>query len=186
VESAAKKFDENDLRPIKLFFQDEGRFGRIGTLRGCWAPGGMRPHLDCQIVRQYTHVFSAVCPEDGASFSLILPYADTEAMTLFLEAFSKEYADFRIIAVMDQAAWHKSKHLARFDNLQIVFQPPYSPELNPVEHLWEHVREKYFWNRSWNSLSELEDTLEMAFREVGQAKDIVRSLSSFDWICFNN
>lgn len=186
MDATAKKFGEGDRRPIKLFFQDEGRFGRMGHLVGCWAPGGMRPHLEHQIVRQYTHVFSAVCPEDGESFSLILPYADTEAMTIFLDAFSKTYSNYRTIVVMDQAAWHKSKKLGWYGNVQIVFQPPYSPELNPVEHLWEHIREKYFWNRSWNSIDELQDALVSALQEISEAKDTVRSFSAFDWICFNS
>lgn len=185
MEAAAKKFGENDRRPLKLFFQDEGRFGRIDTLVGCWAPHGVRPCLDQQIIRQYTHVFSAVCPQDGESFSLILPYADTQAMTIFLDELSKEYSQYRVVIVMDQAAWHKSKSLGVFENISIVFQPPYSPELNPVEHLWKHIREKYFWNRSWKSLNDLEDALQKALREVSQAKETVRSLSSFHWFCFN-
>lgn len=185
MDAAAKKFGDNDKRPLKLFFQDEGRFGRIDTLVGCWAPAGVRPCLDQQIIRQYTHVFSAVCPSDGESYSLILPYADTHAMNLFLSELSKEYSQYRVVVVMDGASWHKSKNLDTFDNISIVFQPPYSPELNPVEHLWEHIREKYFWNRSWKSLDDLEDALSIALNEVAQAKDIVRSFASFHWICFS-
>lgn len=185
MEAAAKKFGDNDKRPLKLFFQDEGRFGRIDNLVACWAPYSVRPCLAQQIIRQYTHVFTAVCPHDGESFSLILPYADTQAMTIFLDELSKEYSRNRIVIVMDQAAWHKSKRLGVFENISIVFQPPYSPELNPVEHFWEHIREKYFWNRSWKSLSDLEDALQKALREVSQAKETVRSLSSFHWFCFN-
>lgn len=185
MDAATKKFKEDDKRPLKLFFQDEGRFGRIDTLVGCWAPSGVRPCLEQQIIRQYTHVFSAVCPWDGESFSLILPYADTKAMTIFLSELSKEYSQYRIVVVMDGAAWHKSKNLGVFENISIVFQPPYSPELNPVEHLWEHIREKYFWNRSWKSLGDLEEALSKALVEVSHAKDIVRSFSSFHWLCFN-
>lgn len=185
MDAASKKFGRNDKRPLKLFFQDEGRFGRIDTLVGCWAPSGVRPYLEQQIIRQYTHVFSAVCPRDGETFSLILPYADTEAMTIFLAELSKTYAHNRVVIVMDGAAWHKSKNLATFENIRIIFQPPYSPELNPVEHLWEHIREKYFWNRSWNSIKELEETLSIALAEVSAAKDVVRSFSAFHWLSFN-
>ena len=115
--AAAKRFGSDDTRPVKLFFQDEGRFGRMSNLASCWAPEGIRPHLEHQIVRQYTHVFSAVCPEDGESFSLTLPYADTEAMTIFLEAFSKEYSKYRVVIIMDQAAWHKLGNLCRHENI---------------------------------------------------------------------
>ena len=182
MDAASKMGKENDPRPVKLFFQDEARFGRIDTLVHCWAPRQIRPHLDQQIIRQYTHVFSAVCPQDGESFSLILPYADTEGMTIFLDAFSKTYSDYRVVVVMDGAPWHRTGKLRKFENIQIVFQPPYSPELNPVEHLWEHIREKYFWNRSWDSIEALEQALCNALREVSASKEKVRSLSAFNWL----
>ena len=82
--AAAKDFGEEDTRPIKLLFQDEGRFARISDPAHCWAPKGVRPIVPAHIVREYTHVFSAVCPHDGQSCSLILPYADTGAMKMFL------------------------------------------------------------------------------------------------------
>ncbi|NEO25178.1 transposase [Moorena bouillonii] len=48
---------------------------------------------------------------------------------------------------MDKAGWHRSKSLEIPENIRIIFQPAYSPELMPVEHLWEHIRENYFYNK---------------------------------------
>lgn len=74
---------------MKIFFQDEARLGRMADPAHCWAPKGLRPLVPTHIVREYTHVFSAVSPHDGQSFSLILPYANTDAMKIFLKECSE-------------------------------------------------------------------------------------------------
>ncbi len=69
--------------------EDEGRFGRVSIPRRAWAPPGVGPHAPHQLVREYTHVYAAVAPAEGKMTSLILPSADTEMMSLFLEHVSK-------------------------------------------------------------------------------------------------
>lgn len=165
-----------------MFFQDEARFGRICTPVKCWAPKRIRPILPKQIIRQYVYVYSAICPKDGENFSLILPECNTDSMKLFLEEFSNYYKDYRNIMIADQASWHRSEELKQFNNLELIFLPPYSPELNPVEHLWEYLREKYFHNRSWESIDKLEDRLEEALIETIKNKEIVKSFSNFKWL----
>ncbi len=166
---------------MKVFFQDEARFGRISNLFSCWAPEGVRPVVQAQIIRQYTHIFSAVCPHDGESFSLILPYADSESMEIFMEGLSEQYSQHRLILVMDQAAWHRTSNLKKFANIRIIYLPPYSPEVNPTEHLWEHIREKYLRNGFWLSMETLEDMLERALVLVEKSKQIVQGLVGFHW-----
>ncbi|MFC1736570.1 transposase [Candidatus Hydrogenedentota bacterium] len=74
-----------------MYFQDEARFGRMHDPVRCWAPEGSRPSVRVQRIREYTHVYSAVCLADGDSFSLILPYVNTEMMSLFLKEFSRPH-----------------------------------------------------------------------------------------------
>ena len=179
--TASQSFPPEDVRPLKVFFQDEARFGRISDLFSCWAPKGVRPVVQAQIIRQYTHVFSAVCPHDGESFSLILPYADSESMEIFMEGLSEQYSQHRLILVMDQAAWHRTSNLKKFANIRIIYLPPYSPEVNPTEHLWEHIREKYLRNGFWLSTETLEDMLERALVLVEKSKQIVQGLVGFHW-----
>ena len=179
--TASKTFSSEDDRPIKVFFEDEGRFGRMDRPYYCWAAPGVRPVVYSQIVREYTHAFSAICPHDGDCFSLVLPYADSEAMKIFLKELSKEYSAYRVILVMDKAAWHKSKSLGEFENIRVVFQPAYSPEVNPVEHLWEYLRENYFKNRPWRSMEALEEALCAALNDLLKIKSILQSLAGFHW-----
>ena len=141
----------------------------------------MRPVIQAQIIRQYTHIFSAVCPNDGESFSLILPYADSEAMEIFLAELSKQYSQYRLVLVMDQAAWHRTSNLKKFESVRIIYQPAHSPELNPVEHLWEHIREKFFRNAYWTSMELLESVLEEILIKVEKSKAIIQSLVGFHW-----
>ncbi len=127
--------------------QDEARFGRVNPPRRCWAPPGLRPHVAAQMVREYTYVYAAVAPQRGLMTALVLPRANTAMMNLFLEHVSETFADFFIVMQVDQAAWHRSKTLVVPDNIRLIYQPPYSPEVNPTEHVWEELREKYFPNR---------------------------------------
>jgi len=182
VEEAVKTFDPADKRPVKILFEDEGVFGRINELKYCWAPHGIRPTIKFQIVRQFDYVFATVCPGSGETFSLILPEADSQMMNLFLVELSKHYSDFKIIIVCDQAAWHKSKLLNVPDNIRFVYLPAASPELNPVEHLWDHVRENFIGNQIFDSLGALEEVLEGAFKYIYHNPDSIKSLVSFSWI----
>ena len=72
--------------------------------RYCWAPDGVRPGIPQQRIREYTYAYSAICPEDGDNFSFVLPYADTERMKLFLEAFHNHLNDQHVLLIMDQAS----------------------------------------------------------------------------------
>jgi len=131
--------------------QDEARFGRICEPRRCWAPAGIRPHTPKQAIRQAVYAFAAIAPQLGKLVALVLPSADTDMMNLFLQQVAQEVADSFILMQVDQAGWHRSRELQIPENIRLIFQPPYSPELTPVEHLWDELREKFFLNRVFSS-----------------------------------
>jgi hypothetical protein len=133
-------------------YQDEGRFGRISTPRRCWAPRGMRPEVPAQIVREYTYAFVALSPHDGVMDFLILPLVSEEAMSLFLREVSERHPDEFILMVLDGVGWHKAKALKVPENMALIFLPPYIPQLNPVEHIWDSIRESHFGNEVFNSI----------------------------------
>jgi transposase len=181
VQDVAKTFDPQDTRPLKLVFEDEGRFGRISMSKKCWAPMGIRPIVPSQLVRQFLYVFTVVCPITGSNFSLILPDTDTAVMNVFLSEVSNYYKDYRVIIVADQASWHKSQGLQKFNNIRFIYLPSGSPELNPAEHIWDHVREKHFTNRIFDSIDELQAQLIEAFKEMHYNPASIQSLVSFHW-----
>ena len=167
---------------LRLMAQDEGRFGRISTPQRCWAPRGMRPEVPSQIVREYTYAFVAVSPHDGTLDSLILPQVNEQAMSIFLQEVSNRHRDEFILMVMDGAGWHKAKALKVPDNMALIFLPPYSPQLNPVEHIWESIRENWFGNEVFNSIDAVEDQLEKALVALEGGQASVKSLTGFPWI----
>jgi len=141
-------------------FQDEARFGRITDPRRCWAPFPMRPLCKAMLTREYLYAYAAVSVADGKLDTLILPTANTACMQIFLNEVASRYPEERIVMVADGAGWHRSHELVPPANLRLLKLPPYSPELNPVEHLWDDLREKSFHNRVFNSIGALELHLE--------------------------
>jgi len=98
------------------------------------------------------YVYSAVCPATGEDVSLFLPWVNTDMMNIFLENLKVSLADRSCILVLDQAGWHISKDLQVPPNIKLVFLPPYSPELNPVERLWQWLKRHSLRNRYYRNL----------------------------------
>ena len=107
IQAALATRDPNDQRPVLKMAEDEGRFGRVSIPRRAWAQPGVRPQAPRQVVREYTHVYTAVAPAEGKMTSLILPSADTEMMSVFLEHVSTTFAKYFLVMQVDQAVNHK-------------------------------------------------------------------------------
>ena len=163
-------------------FQDEARFGRISDTRYCWARRPLRPMVKAMLTHQYTYAYGAVSPVDGKFDSLVLPHVNTECMQLFITEIARRYTEENIVMVVDGAGWHQSKSFVMPSNLKLHFLPPYSPELNPQEHIWDELREKYFHNQAFDSMEPLEERLLVGLRHLEQSPDIVQSISAWDWI----
>lgn len=168
-----------------VYFQDEGIFGRMSNPVGCWTPKGTRPKLPLQRMREYKYVYAAVCPKTGDLFSLILPESSSQCMQIFLNEFQAYRGEKNTIMIMDNAAWHTTNKIKSLPRLQLTFQPPYSPELNPVEQLWKHIRTNYTHNHFWKSLDQLEDELCNVLSTLSFNPDVIRSFSLFDWMVYN-
>ena len=162
--------------------QDEGRFGRITDIRSCWAPKGIRPKVSQQVVRTFVYVYAAVCMALGKMSALILPYANTAMMNLFLEEVSHDFKEYFVIMLVDGAGWHRSHGLRIPENIRLIQQPSYSPELNPVEHLWEELREKYLPNKAFKSLDAVEQALCNGLQELYGDPNRVRSMMNFPYL----
>lgn len=169
------------MQNVLIMFQDEARFGRINSPHKCWVKG-KRPTVYCQIVREYTYVYAAVCPFDGTMDSLILPVVNSSAMTVYLAEVSKRHKDKMILMFIDGAGWHKAKDLDVSENIILMPLPSYSPELNPCEHVWDEIREKWFHNYTFDSLNAVEDRLMDSLVSLENNKPLIQSTTGFDWI----
>jgi transposase len=163
-------------------FQDEARFGLISDARRCWCPKPDRPVCPTKVSQQFTYAYAAVSVADGRMDSLVLPTVNTTCMQIFLDEVGSRYPDERLLMIADGAGWHKSRSLKPPNNMKLLILPPYSPELNPVENVWEEVREKHFHNRVFDSLSSLEDQLVHALAGLETDPERVRSIVAWPWI----
>lgn len=84
--------------------------------------------------------------------------------------------------VIDGAGWHRSDALKAPANIHLLELPAYAPELNPVEHVWDELREKFFQNRAFDSLDALEDQLALVLNILELDPGRISSIVSWPWI----
>jgi transposase len=136
---------------VRVFFMDEARFGQQGTTTRLWARKGSRPTVVKQTRYEWVYLYAAVEPLTGASVALQAPHVNTGTMNVFLKMLSDELESHdHAILIMDQAGWHKAKKPVVPETITVLYLPPYSPELNPVERLWAYLRSHYLSNRAYD------------------------------------
>ena len=167
---------------MRLFFQDEGRFGRINNIQKCWFKKGARPYVKHQLIREFIYAYGSVCPQTGEIYSMIMPFANAGSMQYYIDEMAKHYKRYRIVLCMDNAAWHTADQLTMPENMTTWFLPPYSPELNPAEMLWKHIRSNYFNNQCFETLVAVEDELCKALKDMYKAKKQMSSLTYYGWM----
>lgn len=138
--------------------------------------------MPSQMVREYTYLFGAVSPKDGKSDFLILPGLNQANMSIFLEEVSKRYPNEYICMFMDGASAHSLKGLKVPDNMTIEKIPPYSPDVNPSENIWDEIREKFFGNIVFDSMGAVEDRLVEAAKFYENHQEIIQSIAGWKWI----
>jgi len=168
--------------PVAILFQDEARFGRISDRRRCWGPLPSRPMVAQQIIREYVYALTTLNPFTGRTFSLVLPWVDTKGMSIFLEQTAQAFCGEFCIMFLDGAGWHRASELRIPQTIKLVNLPPYSPELNPVEHVWAWLRDNIFGNDVFETLDEVIDILCHGLNELDHRPELVKSLSCFEWI----
>ena len=169
-------------RPIRLMFQDEARFGRMVRIQRCWAPAPQRPVVDNGYEREFQYVYGGVSPLEGELDWMICPAMNTDWMGTFLAQVSAAHPEDFIVMVVDGASSHVAKALVVPENIRLHRLPPYSPELNPQEHLWDEIREKEFPNRVFSDMAGVVRTLEAGLPRLASDRERIRSISAWPWI----
>ena len=110
-------------------------------------------------------MFGAACPQTGQTAGLLAPCLNTDSVNAFFREFEKEVSpNVHVVMVWDQAGFHTSKMVNVPDNVTIVPLPPYSPQLNPIEKLWQYLRHHHWANRVYEDY----DALRMAAIDAWQ------------------
>jgi transposase len=170
------------LDKVDVWFQDEARFGQQNTTTRVWATKGSRPRVVRQQQFEYAYLFGAVCPSTGETEAIVAPFSNSEAMVEHMTLISKKtVAGRHAVVIMDGAGWHQKHTTAGLDNVSIIKLPPYSPELNPIEQVWQWMRQNELANRCFNGYDDIVDQCCRAWNNFRSDKLRVKKLCSRDW-----
>jgi hypothetical protein len=174
---------ERPARTLEVWFQDEARFGQKGTMSRVWALRGHRAVAPRQVGYEWTYMYGSVSPLTGRTHGLLLPYANLEMMSLYLEDFSRVVEPGALaVMVCDQAGWHTSGCLRAPSNVFLLSLPPKSPELNPSELIWREMRQKHLGNRVMADEDEVIEQVSRAWNFVTANPIQMQELCGFNWI----
>lgn len=167
---------------MEVWFQDEARIGQKNGRTRIWARKGSRPRLPADQRYQSAYLFGAICPRRGAGAALMLPWANTEAMQLHLNEISRYVArKAHAVLLMDRAGWHTSGALKVPKNITIILLPSRSPELNPVENVWQYLRQNSLSNRVFADYDAILDGGCEAWNRLIAQPDTIRSIGTRQW-----
>jgi len=153
--------------------------GQQGTLTRIWAERGTRPRAPRDTRYEWVYIFGAVCPSRAETAALVMPKADTEAMTAHLAEISKTVAPgAHAILVLDGAGWHGAKALRIPENITLLPLPPYAPELNPVENVWAYLRANKLAISIFDTYGDIVDRCCEAWNFFAKDPDAVRSITT--------
>jgi hypothetical protein len=162
---------------VEIWFQDEARVGQQGTLTYIWAERGTRPAMVRDNRHSSAYLFGAICPDRAAGAAIVAPWVSSEVMGLHLAEISTQVRrGAHAVLVCDGAGWHQPGERLRVPaNISLLPLPPYAPELNPMENVWEYLRGNQLSARIWPSYKNIVDTCCNAWN--GFIRDINRIVS---------
>ena len=147
-----------------------------------WAKRGTRPRAPRDQRYEWVYIFGAVCPQRRATAALVLPIANAEAMTLHLAEIGRQVSPGAHAAVIfDGAGYHIAKDLAVPENITPIKLPPRSPELNPIENVWEYLRGNKLAITVFTGYDDIVDKASGAWTFFASDPDRVASITTRSW-----
>jgi hypothetical protein len=164
---------------LRYFCQDESRLG-LKTMTGkvITAPG-VKPIVPVQWLRDNFWLYGAVEPLTGQLFTQQYPQLNSECFQQFLDSFSLYLGNDYALVQLDRAGAHVTPQLRWPENIIPVLQPAHSPELNPIERLWQAIKSK-LKGESFSSLHDLLSRLQQVIENLTPQQ--ISSLTAYDFI----
>ena len=130
------------------------------------------------------YIFGAVCPSRNVGAALVMPHANIEAMNLHLAEIAKEVpSKVHAIVIIDGAGWHlEGGELTVPRNISLLRLPPYSPELNAQENIWQYLRQNFLAGRIFESYAAIVDACCSAWNALIDETGRIQSIASRDWL----
>jgi transposase len=168
--------------PIEIWFQDEARIGQKNGLVRQWARRGTRPRQPADQRCENAYLFGAICPAQGKGAALALPLANTEAMQLHIDEIARHVAPgAHAVLIFDRAGWHTTPELKMPANITPIWLPSRAPELNPVEDIWQYLRQNWLSNTVFETYDAIIDAACGAWNKLAARPDLVRSIGLRAW-----
>jgi hypothetical protein len=167
-------------KPIEIWFQDEARVGQQGSLEYLWAPIGSRPPAVPDNRHDSVYLFGALCPSRATGAAIIMPAANSEAMSEHLKEIGTQVAPGAHAAlVCDRAGWHQlGARLMVPNTITWMPIPSYSPELNPMENVWDYLRGNKLSHRVWDTYDDIVQACAEAWRFLIGDPERIRSIAT--------
>ena len=164
----------------RVIFADSMRYGLIINPWRNWGPVGERVRIPKQIEFEWGYLWAEVEPVSGDINVWLLGEMNKGWLRPVVEQMPEYWGD-KVGLVFDNSSVHKSVSNSLSGKIGFKFLPAYSPELNPVERLFEELR-RHTANRVFDSLVELESALLKVIDEYSSDKEKVRQLCCYSWI----
>ena len=167
---------------IELLFYDEAFFRRESTITRGWFPRGHKSQVKCPFTKEKVGICGAVNHRNGRLFSLIFDGFDSDTFIYYLKWLIKKFKTRKkIVLILDNASSHKSNKVAEFveihkKRLELLFLPPYSPELNPVERVWKNLRYRVTHNTFFENITALENAVIEYLKDHAKPNERLKSL----------
>ncbi len=181
-EEVEKIKEKIQTHKIEIWWQDECRIGQQGSLSRIWARKGTRPRVVRQRQFLSTYIFGAVCPDKDKGCAWILPECNSGMMQIHLDEISKNIQEnYHGIVLMDRASWHTTETLIVPKNLSLMPLPPYSPELNPMEQVWQQLRRIKLSNACFKNYDHILNTCCEAWNTFCDQEGRIKKLCTRSW-----
>ena len=165
-----------------MWFQDEARIGQKNGLVRQWARRGTRPRQPADQRYQSAYLFGAICPARGVGAALAMPFANTQAMQAHLDEIGRTVArGAHAVLLLDRAGWHTTEKLTIPNNLTMILLPSRSPELNPVENIWQFLRANWLSNRVFQTYDDIIAAACEAWNKLTALPETITSIGMRDW-----
>ena len=162
--------------------KDEARVGQKNGITRRWAERGSRPAAPQDQRTASAYLFGAICPAEGKGAALVLPRCTIAAMNLHLaEIATAVAAGAHAVLLLDQAGWHMSQKVRVPPNITLMPLPPRAPELNPVENVWQFMRQNWLSNRVFTSHRDIVDHCCHAWNKLVEQPWRIMSIGLRDW-----
>jgi hypothetical protein len=172
---------------VEIWWQDEARVGQQGALTRVWAERGSRPRAPRDQRYSWAYLFGAICPARAVGAAWVVPKADAWSMNLHLKEISHQVEPgSHAVVVLDGAGWHKTGgQLCVPDNISLLHLPPYSPELNPQENVWQYLRQNQLSNRVYENYDAIAQACCDAWNALMAQPERIRSIGTRDYATVN-